>query len=175
MNMRLDQPFVHEPILQKQLQLLPKNGLDQSHILPEILPYSVRKPLCCTRYDDVPKVTQGEHRRTMLSVSVHELWLYKLAMCRPHCGLTAKLRSYRATGQTFVHTTWKDHPRIGTRRRSADQLCSTPSRSSSASARRSRSKPSLPLQSPSADTSENGQSKACMLWPKAWVVAVQEC
>ena len=96
MNMRLDQPFLHEPFLQEQLQLLQKNGLDQLCILPEILPYSVQKLLCLTRYDDVPEVTQGEYQRTMLSLSVHELWLCKLAMCRPRCGLTAKLRSYQA-------------------------------------------------------------------------------
>ncbi len=74
-NMRLDQPLVHNPILQKQLQLLQRNGLDQVHILPEILVYSVRNHLCFTRCDDVPKVTQGEYRRTMLSLSVHELRL----------------------------------------------------------------------------------------------------
>ena len=165
--------FRPQSILQKQLQLLQKNGLDHLHILSRSLERSVRKHYCFTWCDDVPKVTQGEYRRTMLSLSVQALWHCKLALCRPRCGLTASLRSYRAVGQRFFHTPWQDYPRIGEPRRSADQLCSTPSRSISASARRSHSKTRSPLQSPAADTSSNNKSKACMVWLKTWVAAVQ--
>ena len=172
MIMPLDQPSVHSPILQKQLQLLQKNGLDQLHILPRSLKRSVREHLYFTRCDDVPKVTQGEYRRTVLSLSVHELWLCNLATCRPRCGLTASLRSYQGVGPVVFHTPWQDYPRIDARRRSADQLCSTPSRSISASARRSHSRTRSPLQSPAADTRNNNKSKARMVWLKTWVAAV---
>ena len=175
MNMPLDQPFVHNPILRKQLQLPQKNGLDQLHTLPRSSERSVRKDLCSTRCDVAPKVTYGKCRSAMPQLSGHELWHCKLAMCRPRFGLTVSLRSYRAVGRRVFHTPWQDYPRIGARRRSADQVCSTPSRSTSASARRSHSKTRSPLQSPSADTSNNGQSKACMPWLKAGVAAVQGC
>lgn len=98
----------------------------------------------------------------------------KLALCRPRYGLTASLRSYRAVGQRSVHTPWQEYLRMGPRRRPAEQLCSTPSRSISASARRSRSKTRSPLHSPSADTTNNSQSKARMLRLKCGLLLCRE-